>query len=75
VIYGRTGGWIYVLAAPGSAPLSVVAVKDGVKTTVATLAAGTHTRAAYVALSGAVDAVLLMEGTRQLAHARVLTRR
>lgn len=72
VIFGRTGGWIYVLAAPGPAPLSVVTVAGGVKTTAATLAPDTRTRAAFVALQGGIDEVLLVDGTHQLAHANVV---
>lgn len=72
VIFGRTGGWIYVLAAPGIAPLSVVTLAGGARTTVATLAPATQTRAVFIPLQGRIDAVLLLDGTRQLAHANVV---
>lgn len=72
VVYKRDGGWIYVLAGPGAAALSVVTVAHGARATVATLAPATQTRAAFVSLSAPVDEVLLLDGARQLAHANVV---
>lgn len=72
VIFGRTGGWIYVLAGPGDAPLSVVTVAGGARTTVATLAPAKQTRAAFVPISTRIDEVDLLDGTRRLAHANVV---
>lgn len=71
VIFGRTGGWLYVLVSPGDAPLSVVTVGESSKTTVATLPPGRQTRAVFVTLSARIDEVRLLDGTRQVAHAKV----
>lgn len=71
VIYGRSGGWIYVLAGAGNAALSVVTVQNETKATVATLAPSAQTRSVYVALPSRIDRVLLVENGRPVAHANV----
>jgi hypothetical protein len=72
VIYARTGGWLYVLTAPGSERLSIVTVTRGSRSAVASVAPAAQTRAAFVPLSGPIDEVLLLEGERQVAHANVV---
>src|SRR6185312_3603131 len=72
LIYARAGEWIYVLAAPGETELSVVTTAGGKETTVATLAPSAQTRAAFVPLSARIDEVLLLQGSRRLAHANVV---
>jgi hypothetical protein len=72
VIYAREGGWIYVIVAAGSAPLDVETMSNGTRTRVATLAASTQTRAAFVRTSAAIQSVeLLQEGT-PIAQARIV---
>jgi len=72
VIYGRDGRWLYVLAAPGTTALSVVTVTSSAKKTVATLEPAAKTRATFVTLAARPGQVLLVEGTRQLAHANLV---
>jgi hypothetical protein len=71
VIYGRGGGWLYVLAAAGQKPLQIAVEQGAKQTVVATLPAGESTRAAYVALATRADAVLLLEDGRAVARANV----
>ena len=71
VIFGRSGGWIYVLAGAGNAQLSIVTVANASMVTVATLAPSTQTRSVFVPLNTRIDRVLLTENGRQIAHANV----
>jgi len=72
VIYAREGGWIYVLVAPGSAPLDVATVSGGTTTTARSLPASAQTRSAFVRTAGRADAVVLLDQGTPVARARLV---
>jgi hypothetical protein len=72
VIYPREGGWLYVLVGPASQPLDVVAIAGNERTTIASIAPGTQTRAAFVAIAQRVSTVQLLENGTPIASARIV---
>jgi anti-sigma factor RsiW len=70
VIYARSGGWLYVIAAAGSA-LDVAVVERGMRRIVARLPAGRQTRSVFIARSARADAVVLLDRGREIARANV----
>jgi hypothetical protein len=72
VIYAREGGWLYVIVAPGSTPLDIDIVSNGVRTRASSLAASSQTRASFIRTSAAVQSVELFQGSTPIAQARIV---
>jgi hypothetical protein len=70
-IYPREGGWLYVIVGPGKDALDIAVVRGARRTTVATVAAATETRAVFVAVRDRIDGVLLLDGDAAVASARI----
>ncbi|HEY1655257.1 MAG TPA: zf-HC2 domain-containing protein [Candidatus Tumulicola sp.] len=69
VIYAREGGWLYVIVAPGSAPLDVAAGANGAPAKVASLSASTEVRSVFVRIPHAEIVELLEKrGAVAVAH-------
>jgi len=71
VVYARDGSWLYVIVAPGSEPLDVIAISGNKRSSVATIPAGSAMRSAYVTPPNKVDTLELDEGGRVLSQARI----
>jgi anti-sigma factor RsiW len=72
VIYPREGGWLYVLVGPANQSLDVVAIAGNQRTTIASIAPGTQTRAAFVQFAQRVTAVQLLENGTPVGAARIV---
>ncbi len=72
VIYARDGGWLYVIVAPGSHPLDVVVFAGGRHTKVASLAASTAARSAFVNEPTRVEFVELRDRGAPVAVAHIV---
>ena len=70
-IYPREGGWLYVIVGPGKDALDIAVVRGARRTTVATIAAATETRAVFVAVRDRIDGVQLLDGDAAVASARI----
>jgi hypothetical protein len=71
VIYAREGGWIYVLAGPGSAALDVATVTNGSTSVVASLAPSAQARAVFARFDGRAGAVVLLDRGTPVARAQL----
>jgi anti-sigma factor RsiW len=72
VVYAREGGWLYVIAAPGSDPLSVVVIAGGKRATVASLPAATVVRSVFINQPTPVEAVELVDRGTPIAVAHIV---
>jgi hypothetical protein len=73
VIYGRTGGWAYVIVEGGTQSFDVVDVDAAGRHTVATIPAQAGPRAAFVRLDAPPTAIELSANGTTVASARVAT--
>lgn len=72
VIYAREGGWIYVLAAPGTSALSIAVTRAARQQQVGTLPIASEVRARFISVPGRVDSVELLDRGVTIATARVV---
>jgi hypothetical protein len=70
-IYPLEGGWLYIIAAPGSAALNVAVTPPGERRTIATLPPSAETRTVFVRYPGRIDSVALLDGATPIAIARL----
>lgn len=71
-IYARNGAWIYVLAAPADGALDVVAVSNGKRSKLGTIAPGTATRGAFFTEIVPADKLELVRDGRTIASATLV---
>jgi hypothetical protein len=71
VIYAREGGWFYVIVGASSTPLDVAVVSAGKRSRVASIGAGSTTRAAFFRTSVRVESVQLLRGQTPVASAGI----
>jgi len=72
VIYPREGGWVYVLVGPSNQPLDVVAIAGKQRMTIASLAPGTETRAAFVPIAPRVTTIQLLANGAPIGAAQIV---
>ena len=68
-IYARDGAWVYVLVAPATGALDVVAVSNGKRSTIGSIPAGSETRGAFFAQTSRPEKVELVENGATIASA------
>ena len=71
-IYGRDGGWVYVLVAPARDAFDVVAVSNGKSAKLGTIAPGTATRGAYFPQNARPDTLELVLDGKTVASATLV---
>ncbi len=71
VIYAREGGWFYVIVAPGPAPLDVVVVAHGKRTTVGAVSVAQTVRSVFVNQPTPIEMVELCERGVPIAVAHI----
>lgn len=72
VIYAREGGWIYVIAAPGTDSLAIAVTRAGRQRQVGALPIASAVRAGFIPLSGRIDSVELLDHGVTIASARIV---
>ena len=71
-IYAREGGWIYVIAAPGTDALAIAVSRHGRQRPAGTLPGSGDVRSSFIILPGRVDAIALLDGGVTIATAHLV---